>query len=192
MVKYDIIAMYKITQKECDSMRKREENRTRHLFSRFALAYMSFYLLALLITGILYHSATSVIKDYAADSAMSLLAQTRDSIDHHLRQADGLMDRLAQDYNVQAFLAVKKPLKDTDYDSLRNLFIKLPYTDMDNSILHRLFLYFPNSGVIVNSSVASSRMESMYNYYFHYDGMDLSQWRSRVLEGEGYYSMVLR
>ncbi|MGI5900042.1 MAG: helix-turn-helix domain-containing protein [Christensenellales bacterium] len=150
---------------------------------------MSFFLLALLITGILYHSATSVIQDYAADSAMSLLAQTRDSIDHHIRQADGLIDRLAQDYNVQAFLSVKHPLKDTDYDSLRNLFVKLPYADMDNYILHRLFVYFPNSGVVVNSSVASSRLESMYNYYFRYEDMDVSQWRSRVLGEGGYFAL---
>lgn len=143
--------------------------RSKRIYIRFVLAYMSFFLLVLLLTILLHYASIKVIEQYALDSAISLLSQSRDTVDFQLQQLSGIVDRFAEDYNVQAFLPVKKPLRDGDYNTLRNLYTKLPTADLNNSILYRLFVYFPNSDVLVSTITATSRVESLYGYYFKYE-----------------------
>lgn len=151
-----------------------------HIYQRFLLTYMSYFLLALLLTVFLHSAATKVIEQYAMDSALSLLDQGRNSIDFQLEQAMGIVDQFAQDYNVQAFLDVKQPMKDADYHALRNLYLKLPYIDMQNSIIDQLLVYYPNSGVIVSPTVVSGQTETVYRRYFQYEAMDWNAWREKV------------
>jgi AraC-like DNA-binding protein len=161
----------------------------KRIFLHQTLAYMLFFVFALIITGILYTASFGALKDYAVESALSLLGQSRDSVDAQLNDIDNITDYIAKDYNIQSFLSVSKPLKDEDYDRIRDMFDKLPYNYSDSELIEYLFVYFPNSDVIVSPGFASGRIENIYNYYFNYDGMQWMEWKQKLLDDYNYISM---
>lgn len=160
--------------------------REKRIFFRFTLTYMTFFAVTLLVTCLLYTTTLGVLEEYAVDSALSLLEQSREAMDSHIQELNSVVDRMAEDYNIQSFLSVSKPLQDSDYDSLRNLFVKLPYTYTNNTLVKYLFVYFPNSDIIISPTVASGRIQSMYDHYFNYEGMSYEEWKASVLSGRKY------
>ena len=152
------------------------------IFFRLISNYIVIFVIALITVVIFYYSTLQTLKKYTIDSALSIMNSNISSIDSHFQEIDNKVERLAEDYNVRAFVNVEEPLEDADYESLRNLKDKLPYNYDDNSFIQYLYVFFPNSNVIVSPTFASARVEElMYDNYLAYEGMTFLEWKQAIM-----------
>jgi AraC-like DNA-binding protein len=138
------------------------------------------FLISSIVTVLLFNATRQVIEEYTISAARNILERNKDAVDAYLKDVANIVERMAEDNNVQSFMTVSKPMNDLDYEQLRNMKAKLPVTYASKSFFKYLYVFFPKSDVLISPSFASARMELIYEHYLKYDQLSYPDWKSQI------------
>ncbi len=152
------------------------------VFRRFLSSYL-FILFIPLVSGIiLSHVAFEIIQEYAQESNLSVLEQSKDILDQRMRELDQMAVQLSANPYVNQLSQIKGPVEGEDtyliWDARKNLY---PFI-ITNKFINTFYIYFQNSDMIISPYSANLRMSNFYEGILRYDDMDFEQWKGEFLE----------
>lgn len=152
------------------------------VYWQFIISYIVLLIITIMIGYLTYFQTFQIAKSDAIQSIISALEQGMTMLDTRLMEVESMAMQLSVDQNIQAFMNVKLPLQNTDYDRIRDLYKKIPAYKLTNKFIFDTFIYFKNSETIVSPSYTSSRASVLYNIMLKYEDLSYEQWKDKLFE----------
>lgn len=144
-------------------------------FRQFLTSYLLILFIPLLIGIYAYVNTVVVLENNAKRTNLSILEESRNSLDTRFAEIEDLIARLMANEKVTAFKLLNKPL--TPEGLFKRYEVSKEISAYDtNRFISGLYAYFPNSDVIATSTAAYYG-EEHYNQFFAFDQLSYEQWR---------------
>jgi two-component system, response regulator YesN len=150
------------------------------LFKRFLLSYFVILLIPLLFAAFAYNAATKVVEENAIESRLTMLRQTRDIIDKHLKEIDEMMIQVAINSKLSSLLSLKDPEEGSPeifklWDYAREI---KTHTVTTNVFKSTFFIFLKNSNFIFTHDDTYYDFNAFYKNVLNYANLNFDQWNN--------------
>lgn len=141
-----------------------------------------FTIVVALVTG-MYLRAIAIVEGEFHDRNQQLLERTRDLVDAHLDQVEGILTRIERSPAIASFLDME-PLEQGSpaYMIVIDAFDELREYRVRNDFVRAVYLYARKSGIVISSEAVYLDPEVEYGYTFAYGSASWEFFKRRLLD----------
>lgn len=162
------------------------------IFKKFLFSYVVILLIPLFLATFAYNAATSVIEENAFDSNLTMLNQTRDIVDKHLKEIEEMMIQITFDSKMIGLLNISDPEEGSPeiyklWEYARDIKTRTVTTNVFKSTF---YIFLKNSNFIFSHDDTYYGLEKFYNNVLTYNGMSVDEYRGTLFDEYNYKKFI--
>lgn len=160
------------------------QNKNRHtIFLKFMLSYVVVLLIPLLIGIFAYSESFNMIAEDAHESNLSMLEQSKITIDGRLAEVNAMIDQLALSATVDSMLSMANPLVDgSTVFNIIDMQSDLVSYKATNEFIYSFYIYSNKGDIVFSPETSYIRIPYFYDQIFKYGDMTFSEWKEQILD----------
>ncbi|MBD2862685.1 helix-turn-helix domain-containing protein [Paenibacillus oceani] len=151
------------------------------LFFKFMIPYMIVLLIPLLIGLITYRGTVEMIEKEVVNNNMTLLRQSKETLDRRLAEVETVSNQMATDTRVMQFQTIREPFEGANTYRVMETRKGLYDYGLSNHFISGSYLLFKRSGLALSSKLTYT-LPDFFNHVLTYPDMDYSAWYSLLLD----------
>lgn len=148
----------------------------------FYVFYVLLLVVILLIWVFSFMQMMGIVEGEAVDTTLAVLARSQQSFDEKLANISKVATRTMMNGTIMQYMRVKQPLRDAEYDLLRQCNDIYTTLTMEEPFMTRSFIFFHESGTFLGDFGASTRTEYAYDFQYRFGHMSFDEWKARLDE----------
>lgn len=152
---------------------------------RFLLSYLLILLIPIFVLSFAYNEFIKTMEYSSMKSNLSMLEQTRDTLDRRLGEIDSVINQIALNSKVRNLMYVND--SPANHITAINAASKelLPFA-VSNKFIYNFYVYFKNSNIILSPYTSYIEPQILYGELFKYDDIDFKQFDEKILNTYHY------
>jgi two-component system response regulator YesN len=161
---------------------RRLKRRLRKTFSSLLVSYMVTMVFTVSVGIYTYYGALNVVEKDAVASNLSMLKQSSEVIDTHLKEVENVVNQVGFDPRVVSFLNTNLVNLDSEYYKAIETWNYIKTYRFASDFIYNFYLCFNNSDMIMSPKDISFRLPMYVEASMQYPGMSYEQWYTEFME----------
>jgi two-component system response regulator YesN len=158
----------------------------RRTFSSLLISYMIMMVFTVSVGIITYYSALNVVEKDAVEANLSMLKQSSEVIDAHLKEVESVVSQIGFNYKVISFLGSNSSIDSSsgssEYPKAIEIWNYIQTYKFTSDFIYNFYLGFNNSNMIMSPKDLSLKMAMYYERSLQYSGMSFETWYAEIME----------
>lgn len=178
---------------ESESIAMKGSKKKRRILLRFLLSYFLILLIPVFVLSFTYREFVKTMEYFSMKSNLSMLEQTRDTLDKRLGEIDSVITQIALNSKVRKLMYVKDS-PSNHITSINEVSKELLPFALSNKFIYNFYVYFKNSNIILSPYTSYIEPQILYGQLFKYDNIDFKQFSEKILNTYHYkeYSSAIQ
>ena len=144
---------------------------------RFLLPYTILLLIPIIMGAVIYSKTVAMVEADVKKSNISMMTQSMDIVDRHLQEIDSTVKRLALNQRILTFINMKNLEEGSpELYKVIDAMEDLSGYRFTNSLVKEVYVYSRETGIVLSTANAQTRMNLAYGRYFKFGDLNYEQW----------------